>query len=227
MIIKKEHIVVAGVFIMAVVATILCAIYIPVSNSISKGVIVIDAGHGGIDGGVSYGNMTEANINLENARTLKGILEDRGYKVIMTRDSTNSLASKKKDDMQKRKDIIMKCKPDLVVSLHVNKYQDHKRRGVQVFYDDTKKNKEVGEQFQYLINSTINKKFAGRDDLKSLGGDYYICKCSPYPAVIIECGFISNEGDRLLLGDSKYKTQLMTTIADGIDSMILSKVSAW
>ncbi len=226
MIIRKEHIVVTSVFIMAVIATILCAIYIPVSNSLAKGVVVIDAGHGGMDGGVSYGNMIEANINLELTRELKGILEDRGYKVVLTRDSANSLAGKKKDDMQKRKDIILKSKPDLIVSLHVNKYQDSKRRGVQVFYDDTKKNKEVGERFQYLINSNVNKKYAGRDDLKSLGGDYFICKCSPYPAVIIECGFISNEGDRMLLNDSNYKTHLMSTIADGIDSMMLSKVSA-
>ena len=226
MIVRKEHIVVTSVFIMAVIATILCAIYIPVSNSLAKGVVVIDAGHGGMDGGVSYGNMIEANINLELTRELKGILEDRGYKVVLTRDSANSLAGKKKDDMQKRKDIILKSKPDLIVSLHVNKYQDSKRRGVQVFYDDTKKNKEVGERFQYLINSNVNKKYAGRYDLKSLGGDYFICKCSPYPAVIIECGFISNEGDRMLLNDSKYKTHLMSTIADGIDSMMLSKVSA-
>lgn len=120
----------------------------------------------------------------------------------------------------------MKSKPSLVLSLHVNKYQDSRRRGVQVFYDDTKNYKELGEKFQYLINSKINKKYAGRDDLKSLGGDYYICKCSPYPSVIIECGFISNSGDRMLLGDSTYKTNLLTTIADGIDSMMLSKVSA-
>ena len=225
MIIRKEHIIVASVFIMAVIATVLCAIYIPVSNAMAKGVVVIDAGHGGMDG-VSFGNMIEANINLELSRELKGILEDRGYKVVMTRDSTNSLGGKKKDDMQKRREIILKAKPDLVVSLHVNKYQDTNRRGVQVFYDDTKKNKEIGERFQYLINSNVNKKYAGRDDLKSLGGDYYICKCSPYPSVIIECGFISNEGDRMLLNDSKYKTHLVSTIADGIDSMMLSKVSA-
>ncbi len=226
MIIKKEHIILASVFIMAIVTTILCAIYIPVSNSLVRGVIVIDAGHGGMDGGVSYGNMIEANINLENSRELKSILEDRGYKVVMTRDSTNSLAGKKSEDMKKRKDIILKCKPDLVVSLHVNKYSDSRRRGVQVFYDDTKKNQDVGERFQHLINSNVNKKYAGRDDLKSLGGDYYICKCTPYPAVIIECGFISNEGDRKLLNDSNYRTHLLTTIADGIDSMTLSKVSA-
>ncbi len=226
MIIRKEHIIVASVFIMAVIATVLCAIYIPVSNAMAKGVVVIDAGHGGMDGRVSFGNMIEANINLELSRELKGILEDRGYKVVMTRDSTNSLGGKKKDDMQKRREIILKAKPDLVVSMHVNKYQDTNRRGVQVFYDDTKKNKEIGERFQYLINSNVNKKYAGRDDLKSLGGDYYICKCSPYPSVIIECGFISNEGDRMLLNDSKYKTHLVSTIADGIDSMMLSKVSA-
>ena len=226
MIIRKEHVIVASVFVMAVVATILCAFYIPVNNSLAKGVVVVDAGHGGMDGGVSYGNMIEATINLEMAREFKSILEDRGYKVVLTRESTNSLASKKKDDMQKRKEIILKSKPDMVVSLHVNKYQDNKRRGVQVFYDDTKKNKDVGEQLQYLINSNVNKKYAGRDDLKSLAGDYFICKCTPYPTVIVECCIISNEGDRKLLNDSSYKKHLLSTIADGIDSMMLSKVSA-
>ena len=121
MIIRKEHVIVASVFVMAVVATILCAFYIPVNNSLAKGVVVVDAGHGGMDGGVSYGNMIEATINLEMAREFKSILEDRGYKVVLTRESTNSLASKKKDDMQKRKEIILKSKPDMVVSLHVNK----------------------------------------------------------------------------------------------------------
>ena len=147
MIIRKEHIIVASVFIMAVIATVLCAIYIPVSNAMAKGVVVIDAGHGGMDGGVSFGNMIEANINLELSRELKGILEDRGYKVVMTRDSTNSLGGKKKDDMQKRREIILKAKPDLVVSLHVNKYQDTNRRGVQVFYDDTKKIRKLEKDF--------------------------------------------------------------------------------
>ena len=104
MIIRKDHIIVTSVFIMAIIATILCAIYVPVNSSMSKGVVVIDAGHGGMDGGVSYGNMIEANINLELTRELKEILLDRGYKVVLTRDSANSLAGKKKDDMQKRKD---------------------------------------------------------------------------------------------------------------------------
>ena len=226
MIIKKEHIIVAGVFLMSVIATIICAVFIPVNHSMAKGVIVIDAGHGGIDGGVSYGNMIEANINLEMSKQLKGILEERGYKVVLTRSNTNSLGSKKRTDMEKRKDIILKSKPDLVLSMHVNKYQDASRRGVQVFYDDTKKFKEVGERLQYLINSKVNKQYAGRDDLQSLGGDYYICKCSPYPSVIIECGFISNEGDRKLLNDKSYKTFLLSTIADGVDSLMLSKVSA-
>ena len=54
MIIRKEHVIVASVFVMAVVATILCAFYIPVNNSLAKGVVVVDAGHGGMDGGVSY-----------------------------------------------------------------------------------------------------------------------------------------------------------------------------
>lgn len=226
MIIKKEHIVVVSVFIMAVIAVVLCAVYIPVSNSIVAGVIVIDAGHGGMDGGVSYGNMVEANITLEMSRQLQKILTDRGYKVVMTRDNTNALAGNKKSDMQKRKEIILKSKPDMVISLHVNKFQDVRRRGVQVFYDDTNNNKAVGQQLQYLINSKVNAKYAGRDDLQSLGGDYFICKCSPYPAVIVECGFISNAEDRQLLGDGTYKTHLLTTIADGVDSMLASKVSA-
>lgn len=225
MIIKKQQVMLALIFCVLIVVGVLCAVYVPALNIMDKGVIVIDAGHGGIDGGVQYGDLTEAVINLDNAKRLQKMLEKRGYSVVLTRGSMNALAKGKKNDMQKRKEIILNSKPDMVISLHVNKYQNASRRGVQVFYDDTKHNKVLGDKFQYLINSKVNKKYVGRDDLTSLGGDYFICKCSPYPTVIVECGFISNAEDRKLLASADYKNYLMQVICDGVESFMLQKVS--
>lgn len=219
MLITKKHIIACVAVLAILVASVFCTAFLHPVVAVSKGVIVLDAGHGGIDGGVSYGNMVEANINLELCLKLKNILEKRGYSVVLTRTSANALASGKRADMQKRKDIILSAKPDLMISLHVNKFSQSSRRGVQVFYDDTGKYKLIGERFQHLINSLVNKKYIGRSDLQSLGGDYFICKCSPYPSIIIECGFISNPHDRELLKNEVYKNHLLTVIADGVDSV--------
>lgn len=216
--IDKKNIMTIIMLIACFVISVTYTICLAPTAIINKGIIVLDAGHGGIDGGVSYGDMIEANINLELCLKLKEILETKRYKVVLTRTSTNALAEGKKADMQKRKEVILKAKPDLMLSLHINKYSNPNRRGVQVFYDDTKNNKLLGERFQTLINSRVNAKYAGRSNLQSLGGDYFMCKCSPYPSLIIECGFISNAQDRELLQNNTYKKHLLTVIADGVDS---------
>lgn len=219
MLIRKRDLFIFGIIIILIGTIIGGCFAVSALNDISRGVIVIDAGHGGIDGGVSIGNLKEADINLEYSRILERKLAKKGYKVVQTRESINSLSDKKKEDMEKRAEIINKTKPDMVISLHVNKYSDSSRRGVQVFYDDTDHFKEVGERMQSILNTYVNSKFCGRNDLQSLGGDYYITKCSPHPSIIIECGFISNHDDRALLTNDKYKNSLLDAIVEGIISM--------
>lgn len=207
-------------FVLVIVS--LSAVLVATNDIMNEGVIVIDAGHGGIDGGVTYGDMVEAEINLEISKLLKEKLEKLNYNVIMTRKDEKSLGANKKEDMANRAKIIKRAMPDMVVSIHVNKYVNTSRRGVQVFYDDTGRNQKYAENMQGVINSRINSKYAKRTDLACLKGDYFITKCSDYPSVIVETGFISNEEDRKLLKDNKFREELCDSIIDSIISNCMS-----
>lgn len=168
--------------------------------------IVIDAGHGGVDGG-AVGRKTgkdENSLNLEYAFTLKEILERFNIKVIMTRTNLNGLynpfsVNKKKDDMLKRKEIITKSGANMVISLHMNSHSLSSPKGAQVFYKKGDLiSKGLAESVQRIFLQTLpNAKIA-----PSIG-DYYILNCSNIPSVIIECGYLSNpEEEALLLTDS-------------------------
>lgn len=180
----------------------------------SLGVIVLDAGHGGIDGGVADGDIKESNVNLEICNLLKAELEKCNFIVVMTRSGDDALGGTKRADMEKRKEIILKAKPIMAISIHVNKWRTANRRGAQVFYDDSGKNKDFAEYTQSVLNAHVNSKYSKRTDLKALGGDYFIAKCTQYPTVIVETGFISNSEDRRLLMDKQYRADIVAAIAN-------------
>ena len=183
--------------------------------------IVIDAGHGGMDGGVvGSKGVKESDINLKMAGILQNTLEGRGFGVVMTRTGKDALNKVKRLDMQARKDIIVKASPAAVISLHVNKFSDPSRRGAQVFYDDTGIGREFAQSMQKAINERINAKYSGRDDYEAIGGDLFITKCAKAPSIIVECGFISNlEDERLLLSQS-YCEDVCRVIADVVSQSL-------
>ncbi len=183
-------------------------------------VIVIDAGHGGSDNGVIGINsgIKEAEINLLVARSLKDMLENRNMKVVLTREKESVIVegeSSKKKDFSKRREIINACKPDVVISIHQNKFPDASRRGAQVFYNGlSEKGKNLGNAVQHSLND-LNKENVGRT-FSALRGDYYILNCSSYTSCIVECGFLSNPEDEKLLLDENYRQRLTSAIAKGI-----------
>lgn len=184
-------------------------------KSFFYGTVVVDAGHGGIDGGVvGSSGVKESDINLAMAKILKGLLEDANYRVVMTREDENALSNIKRIDMQMRKEIILSASPVAVISLHVNRFSDSSRRGVQVFYDDTRIGRDFAEAMQAHLNTTINSKYGGRDDYEAIAGDLYITKCAPVPSIIIECGFISNAEDEKLLLDESFRVELCERITE-------------
>ena len=184
-------------------------------KSFFYGTVVVDAGHGGRDGGgVGSAGVKESDINLAMARLLKSRLEEANYRVVMTRENENALSNIKRIDMQMRKEIILSSSPLTVISLHVNRFSDSARRGVQVFYDDTKVGKDFAEAMQAHLNKTVNAKYGGRDDYEAIAGDLFITKCAPVPSIIIECGFISNAEDEKLLLDEAYRKELCSRIAE-------------
>lgn len=190
--------------------------------------LVIDAGHGGVDGGV-IGVKTktkESDINLSISKKLENISRKANFETIMTRktaDGLYGLATRgfKARDMAKRKEIINNAGADFVISIHQNKYSKSSRRGTQVFYskNGNKLTKNMAESMQNYINKelnvpTLNKSFAAQE------GDFFIVKCSKIPTIIIECGFLSNEEDEKLLIDENYQNKLANVIFSGLMSFI-------
>ncbi|MBQ4073204.1 MAG: N-acetylmuramoyl-L-alanine amidase [Clostridia bacterium] len=182
-------------------------------------VVVIDAGHGGGDAGVvgSKSGVSEAEINLLVAFTLKKQLEERGVRVVMTREKKSVLEDgigSKSDDFEKRKSIINDNSPDLVISIHQNKFPDSTRRGAQVFYNvSSEQGKSLATAVQTSLNN-LNQEKVGRS-FSALKGDYYILNCSPYPSCIVECGFLSNPNDEELLLNAEYRENLSALIVKG------------
>lgn len=179
--------------------------------------VVIDAGHGGIDGGVvSLTGKKESEINLEIAQSLGHFLREAGYKVVMTRSNADGLydpsaKNLKKSDMAARRKIINYAAPDLVISIHQNYYPLKSASGPQVFYAP---GSETGKAFSDKMQATLNSALDGDRAAKS--GDFYILQCTQYPSMLIECGFLSNPSDEANLLKSSYREKVAYSICTGV-----------
>ena len=212
-------------FCVVVVTSCIGSILIWSKNSkFTYATIAIDAGHGGWDGGsVGAEGTIEANITLDLAKRLERKLKKQNFEVILTRKDNCALGDTKIEDMKERAKIIKEAEVQAVVSLHVNKYADKTRRGVQVFYDDTQIGKDFAFIMQNSINEYVNKKYSKKDKLESLPGDYYITKCVFVPSIIIECGFLSNIEDEKLLNNTKYLDDIVECITYTISSIFTTE----
>ena len=212
----------------AVVALILSVIFVflvvgvpaivSASSPAPEFVVVLNAGHGGIDGGsVGYSGTTERVINLDYAKTLKKYLESYGFNVVMTRENLDGLYSeystnKKKDDMMERKKIIENANADLVISIHMNSFPLQSCRGAQVFYNpESEISKSLAESIQSTFVTNLPNARKNIDV-----GDYYMLNCTNVPSVIVECGFISNAEEEKLLLNEEYREKLFYSILCGV-----------
>ena len=180
--------------------------------------IVIDAGHGGRDGGsVGAGGTIEKEINLDYSLALKNKLEKAGYKVVLTRKNDDGLYSplaknKKLSDMKERFKIIQKANPSLVISIHMNSFRDKSAHGATTYY---REGDEASQTIGNLIQKSLHT-FVDAPMQNSKVGDYYILNCSYYTAVLVECGFISNPQEEAQLNTKEYKNKLTEAICNGI-----------
>lgn len=228
---KKVYVLAACVFVW----TVLCVpdykdVVSYVWSSAVRPVVVLDAGHGGMDGGAESSDGTsEKDINLAIAIDLKELLEANGIKVIMTREDDEGLYDKsqnaairtlKTQDMKERKRIIDDSGADLTVSIHLNSFtQDSSVKGAQVFYpsdgDDAlvEGSKQAAEIIQAGLNEDINtdKK---RTELGK--NDVYLLKNVTGNIIIVECGFLSNPEDASNLKKSEYQGKISETLSEGI-----------
>ena len=188
--------------------------------------VVIDPGHGGTDPG-SIGYKTkihEAELNLKLSLLLKQKLEKAGINVVMTRKDQNAMLEGsgkkwKRKDMELRKALIEKTRPNMVISLHQNSYTNHSLRGAQVFYDKTSDiSKQIAESIQEQFKINLNKSIKATSP-----GDYFMLKCSAAPSVIVECGFLSNEDEEKLLQTEEYQEKIIDSIYKGIVNFLQIK----
>lgn len=190
--------------------------------------VVIDAGHGGIDGGVSgiTTGVKESELNLDIARKLKAKFDKSGAKTVMTRKTEAGLYgiySKgfKRRDMQKRKQITLNAKADIFVSIHLNYYSSPLRRGAQVFYKiDEEKSKSLAD----IVQAELNGGKEYERDYTALAGDYYVLNEADCAAILCECGFLSNAEDEKLLLTDEYRAEIAEKIFNGIEKYRFSLV---
>lgn len=179
--------------------------------------IILDAGHGGKDGGAEVGNVKEKDVNLRVVMVLKDALEEKGANVILTRTGDDDLSEdgvsrRKKNDFDKRIEIINNTNPDIYLSIHQNIFESSKYRGAQVFYVSRNSyNKHLAEVIQSELNSftKTNRK------IKEMRGKYMYDRLNPI-GVLIECGFLSNYFDRTNLLNEGYVKKLSLKITQGI-----------
>lgn len=191
-----------------------------------KKTVVIDPGHGGIDGGKQAGDGTlEKDINLSISLKLKNQLEKKGIRVVMTRETDCGLykqtdTNKKTADLKQRCKIMNENQADCVVSIHQNSYLTTNVKGAQVFYyAKSEEAKEFAEDLQKKLVDNLDKS----NKRKAKANDsYYILRHTEPLSVIIECGFLSNPEEADLLKSEAYQDRIAKAVCKGIISKVLT-----
>lgn len=196
----------------------LLMIKVPVmAEEVSKGIVLIDAGHGGIDGGAQSRNGTiEKDINLQISKRLKEKLEKEGYKVYMTREEDKELSPKKVKDLEARCKMKIETKCDIFISIHQNKFNSEKCFGAQVWYASNEKSMKLAKYVQGSLKEVVkdnNKRLekAAKEQYKILR-DKYDGAC-----LIVECGFLSNNEEEQRLKSESHQNQIVEGTTIGIN----------
>ena len=187
------------------------------STSLIDFTVVIDAGHGGIDGGVvGVDGVKESSLNLAYAKELGALFERSGFNVVYTRKTEGGLYGLptkgfKLRDMKARKSIIEDARANLVLSVHMNKFSQSSRSGPQVFFQQgSTEGHTLATSLQRVFND-----YTGNNH-EAIAGDYYICREIDCPSVIVECGFLSNAEECAELQTDAYREQICNYIFSGV-----------
>lgn len=185
-------------------------------------VILIDAGHGGIDGGTSSGPLLEKDINLEIGKRLYMVLRSHGYTAILNRSGDYALSddnrwlksrSRHLRDLAQRKELSEQVPASIVISLHVNWGRNAARRGPLVLHQDEGQSAMLAFALQQALEDTYQLNMRR---LPELGNPFYLLKHTDPPAVIVETGFISNPEDRSLLSSPRGQQRIAEALYSGI-----------
>ena len=180
--------------------------------------MVIDAGHGGIDGGAtSCSGVLESQINLQIAKRLEAMVQLLGYDTVMTRTTDTSIhtegrsiAAQKVSDLKNRVALVDSTEGAILISIHQNTFPDPKYSGTQVFYATDPSSIGLAKLLQENCIRHL-----GQDNKRSCkpAKDIYLMEHIHRPGVLIECGFLSNPDEDRMLNDPEYQKKLVAVIA--------------
>jgi len=181
---------------------------------LDRKIIVVDAGHGGFDPGMVSNKVEEKHINLSIAKKLQVFLEQGGATVFLTRVEDAALSSGKSGDMNARRLIANTSHADIFVSIHQNSYASANVKGAQVFFFNESDN---SEKLAICIQTKIKEFADASNKFKAKANkNYYVLKQTEMPAVLVECGFLTNYNDRQKLTSDEYQEKMAWAIYLGI-----------
>lgn len=184
-------------------------------------VYIIDAGHGGEDGGaVGFGNTVEKELNLSIALKLNDIMHSLGFKTLLTRsedvmtcdEGLKTQRQRKVSDIHNRLDLLEKTENAVLISIHQNSYQSNTSSGTQVFYSG---NNDESLRLAETVQSTVINLLQNNNKrmVKKAGTSIYLLYYAKKPAVLVECGFITSPADCEKLKSDSYQNELAFAIA--------------
>jgi len=187
--------------------------------------IVVDAGHGGIDGGAtSVSGVLESHTNLEIALKLDDLFHFLGYDTVMIRKTDesvytegNTIASQKVSDLKERVRIVNETPGAILISIHQNTFSDKRYRGAQVFYANADDSQNLAQLMQKHLVSSLNPD-SNRKAKPAKG--VYLMEHITAPGILIECGFLTNPEEDACLQDPRYQQKLCTVIATTVSTFL-------
>ena len=182
-------------------------------------ILIIDPGHGGFDpGAVASDGTTESKINLAVGLQMEEMARLLGVETDMTRredvstesDANAAVRQRKNSDLKNRVEQINGISGGVLVSLHQNSLpQVPAVHGAQVFYSEVEDSRELAETVQSALDTVINDR---NKEVKAAGGGVYLLKNAKIPAILVECGFLSNGDETALLNTQAHQNRLALTI---------------
>lgn len=187
-------------------------------------IVILDAGHGGEDGGAQSDNGTlEKNLNLDIVKTIGYYLEQSGYKVVYTRTEDILLYDRNVDykgrkkvlDLAARLKIARSYENSVFVSIHMNAFPGKQYSGLQVYYSP---HHTMSEELASTIQKNDKKYIDSQNNrtIKAANSSIYLLDRLQTPGALIECGFLSNKQEAELLCDTEYRKKLSLMIAESI-----------
>jgi N-acetylmuramoyl-L-alanine amidase len=186
-----------------------------------KADVLIDVGHGGIDGGTSHGELLEKDINLEIAKKTFQVLNEKGFSVIVNRTGDYALSeenrwlkhfSRHKRDLAQRAQLANDLKPLIMISLHVNSSRDRRKTGPLVL----QQNKLQSILLASSIINTLNRLYQ-TDEKPVYGKKFYLLNRAQCPTVIVELGYMTNEADRSRLTNPGEQSRIAHSLCSAVE----------